>query len=109
MIGTTMQQVVRIKLTSADLDKLESICREIKEIVERTGAKMHGPVPLPTKRLVLPVRKSPCGEGTKTWRKWELRTHRRLIDLVVTDPRVMRELMRIQIPEEVSVEMKLSG
>jgi small subunit ribosomal protein S10 len=96
-------------LLAADLEKLEAICKEITEIVERTGGKMWGPTPLPTKRLVLPTRKSPCGEGTKTWRKWELRTHRRLIDLVITDPRVMRELMRIQIPEEVSVEMKLSG
>ncbi|MEM0482456.1 MAG: 30S ribosomal protein S10 [Nitrososphaerota archaeon] len=103
-----MQQVVRIKLTSTDLEKLESICREIKGIVDRTGAKMRGPTPLPTRRLVLPVRKSPCGEGTKTWRNWELRMHRRVIDLVINDPRVMRELMRIQIPEEVSVEMKLS-
>jgi len=103
-----MQQTVRIKLTSTDLEKLESICREIRDIVYRTGAKIRGPTPLPTRRLVLPVRKSPCGEGTKTWRKWELRMHRRVIDLVVTDPRVMRELMRIQIPEEVSVEMKLS-
>jgi len=43
--------------------------------------------------LVLPVRKSPCGEGTKTWRKWELRVHRRLMDLTVSDPRVLREIM----------------
>jgi small subunit ribosomal protein S10 len=63
---------------------------------------------LPTQRLVLPVRKSPCGEGTKTWRKWELRVHRRLMDLTVSDPRVLREIMRIQLPEEVAIEMRVT-
>lgn len=102
-----MPQTVRIKLTSNNLEKLESICREIVEIAEKSGMKVSGPIPLPRRRLILPVRKSPCGEGTKTWRKWELRIHRRLIDLTVTDPRVIRSIMRISIPEEVSVEMKV--
>jgi len=104
-----LPQVVRIKLTSTDLEKLENTCNEIKSIAQRTGVKISGPVPLPLRRLVLPVRKSPCGEGTKTWRKWELRIHRRIIDLTINDPRVMREIMRIQIPEEVSVEMRVSS
>ncbi len=104
-----MPQVVRIKLTSTDLEKLEATCKEIKSIAQRTGVKISGPIPLPIRRLVLPVRKSPCGEGTKTWRKWELRIHRRIIDLTINDPRVMREIMRIQIPEEVSVEMRVSS
>ncbi|MEM2782148.1 MAG: 30S ribosomal protein S10, partial [Nitrososphaerota archaeon] len=60
---------------------------------------------LPRKRLVLPVRKSPCGEGTKTWRKHEMRIYRRLIDMSISDQRVLRQIMRIQIPDEVSVEM----
>lgn len=102
-----MPQMVRIKLTSTNLEKLEGICREIKTIAERTGVKISGPVPLPRRRLVVPVRKSPCGEGTKTWRKWELRIHRRTMDLTINDPRVMRDIMRIQIPEEVSVEMRV--
>jgi len=96
---------VRIKLTSTDLEKIEQVCSEIKEIALKTGTKIRGPIPLPRRRLILPVRKSPCGEGTKTWRKHELRIHRRLIDLFITDQRVMRQIMRIQIPEDVSVEM----
>lgn len=100
-----MPQMIRIKLTSTDLEKLERVCAEIKDVAERTGTKLSGPVPLPRKRLILPVRKSPCGEGTKTWRKYELRIHRRLIDLSISDQRVMRQIMRIQIPDEVSVEM----
>ena len=100
-----MPQMVRIKLTSTDLEKLERVCAEIKDIAEKTGTKLAGPVPLPVKRLVLPVRKSPCGEGTKTWRKHEMRIHRRLIDLAISDQRVMRQIMRLQIPDDVSVEM----
>jgi len=99
--------MVRIKLTSTDLLKLERVCSEIKDVVEKTGTKLAGPVPLPVKRLVLPVRKSPCGEGTKTWRKHELRIHRRLIDLGISDQRVMRQIMRIQIPDDVAVEMQV--
>jgi len=97
--------MVRIKLTSTNLEKLEQVCSEIKDIAEKTGTKIAGPVPLPVKRLVLPVRKSPCGEGTKTWRKHEMRIHRRLIDLGISDQRVMRQIMRLQIPDDVSVEM----
>jgi small subunit ribosomal protein S10 len=103
----SMPTNVRIKLTSTDLEKIERVCSEIREIALRTGTKISGPVPLPRRRLVLPVRKSPCGEGSKTWRKHELRIHRRLIGLEITDQRVMREIMRIQIPEDVSIEMQI--
>jgi len=102
-------QMVRIKITSANLMKLEQVCREIKEIAEKTGTDISGPIPLPVKKLVLPVRKSPCGEGTKTWRKHQLRIHRRLIDLGITDQRVMRQIMRIQIPDDVAIEMQMKA
>ncbi|MEM2909656.1 MAG: 30S ribosomal protein S10 [Nitrososphaerota archaeon] len=100
-----MPQMIRVKLTSTDLEKLDKVCEEIKDIADKTGTKISGPIPLPKKRLTLPVRKSPCGEGTKTWRKHELRIHRRLIDMSISDQRVLRQIMRIQIPDEVSVEM----
>lgn len=100
-----MAQKVRIKLISTSIEKLEKVCSDIAEIAERTGTKLSGPIPLPRKRLLLPVRKSPCGEGTATWTRYEMRVHRRLMDLNVGDPRVMRQIMRIQIPDEVSVEM----
>jgi len=95
-----MVRKARIRLTSTDYKKLEEVCRELKEISERTGVKVVGPIPLPTKRLRVPVRKSPCGEGTATWDKWELRIHKRLID-IDAEERVMRRIMRIRILEEV--------
>ncbi|MEM4497484.1 MAG: 30S ribosomal protein S10, partial [Nitrososphaerota archaeon] len=48
---------VRIKLTSTDLEKIERVCSEIREIALRTGTRISGPIPLPRRRLVLPVRK----------------------------------------------------
>lgn len=103
-----LQQKVRIKLTSTDIEKLDKVCQEIKAIAKQKGVKMSGPIPLPRKRLVLPVRKTPCGEGTKTWRKHELRIYRRLIDISVTDPSIMRQIIRVNIPEDVSIEMTVT-
>jgi len=96
----------RIKLTSTDYKKLEEVCRELKEIAEKTGVKVIGPIPLPTKRLRVPVRKSPCGEGTATWDKWEMRIHKRLMD-VDAEERAMRRIMRVRVPEEVFISIEL--
>jgi len=101
-----MVRKARIRLTSTDYEKLESVCSELKAIAEKTGVKMTGPTPLPTKRLRVPVLKTPCGEGTKTWDKWELRIHKRLVD-VDAEERIMRRIMRIRVPEEVFVSIEL--
>lgn len=101
-----MPQRARIKLSSTDPEKLNQVCNEIKDTAEKTGVKMKGPVPLPTKRLIVPTRKSPCGEGTHTWDKFSMRVHKRLID-VNADERLMRRLMRIRVPENVYIEISL--
>ena len=69
---------------------------------------MAGPIPLPTKRMVVPTRKSPDGEGTATWDHWEMRVHKRLIDLDA-DERALRQLMRIQVPKNVNIEIVLES
>jgi len=101
-----MARKARIRLTSTNYKKLEEVCTELKAIAEKTGVKVSGPHPLPTKRLRVPVRKTPCGEGTATWDKWELRIHKRLID-VDAEERVMRRIMRIRVPEEVFVSIEM--
>ena len=102
-----MPQLARIKLTSTNLNNLEQVCKEIKEITEKTGIKVRGPLPLPTKRLKVVTRKAPSGQGTHTFDKWEMRVHRRLIDLDADD-RTMRQLMRLRIPDDVFIELNLS-
>ena len=101
-----MARKARIRLTSTDYKRLEEVCNELKAIAEKTGVKMTGPIPLPTKRLKVPVLKAPSGEGTATWDRWEMRIHKRLID-IDAEERVMRRIMRIRVPEEVYVSIEL--
>ncbi|MBD6955331.1 MAG: 30S ribosomal protein S10 [Thermoplasmata archaeon] len=98
----------RILLSGNDYKKVEEVCNEIKNIAQRTGVELHGPVPLPTKRLVVPVRKTPCGDGSATWDRWEMRIHKRLID-IEADERALRQLMRIQIPDGIHIEIELKS
>jgi len=102
-----LPQLARIKLTSTNLQNLEAVCREIKGIVEKTGVRMKGPIPLPTKRLRVVTRKAPSGQGSHTFDKWEMRIHRRLID-IDADERTMRQLTRLRIPEDVYIQLNLS-
>jgi small subunit ribosomal protein S10 len=101
-------QKARIRLSSTDPKKLDEVCRQISAIAERTGVNMSGPVPLPTRRIVIPTKKAPDGEGTITWDKWELRIHKRLIDMEA-DERAMRQIIRVQVPEEVKIEIEFKS
>ncbi len=102
-----MPQEARIKLTSTNLDMLEGVCTEIKDIGEKNGIKFKGPYPLPTKKMKISTRKSPCGQGTNTYDRYELRIHRRIIDLGADDKSI-RQLMRLRIPENVYIEVSLT-
>jgi small subunit ribosomal protein S10 len=101
-----MARRARIKLTSTDTQKLEGVCDEIKDISKRIGVKLIGPIPLPTKKLVVPTRRTPCGDGSNTWDRYEMRVHKRLIEIDARD-RVMRSIMRIRVPNEVYIEMEI--
>ena len=99
-------QRARINLASAEIDKLNQICGSIKDIAEKTGISISGPVPLPTKKLKLTTRKSPDGEGKASWERYEMRIHKRLIDIGV-DERALRLVMRVPIPEGVQIEIEM--
>ena len=96
----------RIKIASTDINKVNEVCNYIKDITEKTGVDMRGPIPLPTKKLRLTTRKSPCGDGTATWERYEMRVHKRLIDLGV-DERTLRLVMRVPIPEGLNIEIEM--
>ena len=101
-----MPQTARIRLSGINLKQLEGVCAQIEDIASKTGAHLKGPIPLPTKKLSVPVRKTPCGAGTATWDHWEMRVHKRLID-VEANERALKQLMRIQIPDGVNIEIRL--
>ncbi len=99
-------QKARIKLASIDISKLNQICESINDIVEKTKVKIRGPIPLPTKKLKLTTRKSPDGEGKASFDNFEMRIHKRLIDLGV-DERALRFVMRVPIPEGVNISIEI--
>ena len=105
-------QVARIKLSGKDPKVLDEICNQIKEIAKKFGIDYRGPIPLPTKRLRIVTLKTPCGDGcghgNATYDKWEMRIHKRVMD-VQADDRALRQIMRINIPQDVHIEIKLIG
>ena len=99
---------VRIKLASIDINKINEVCSYIKDITEKTGVDMRGPIPLPTKKLRVTTRKGPDGGGTATWERYEMRVHKRVIDLGL-DERALRLVMRVPIPEGLNIEIEMIG
>jgi len=99
-------QKARIKLVSTDIDKINQVSAYISDISEKTGVVMRGPIPLPTKKLKITTRKSPCGDGAETWDRFEMRVHKRLIDIGL-DERALKLIMRVDIPEGLNIEIEM--
>lgn len=99
-------QTARLKLSSTNFTMLKDICEKIQDVAKRTGAKHSGTIPLPTKKLIVPTRKSPCGGGTESYEKWQMRIHKRIID-IQADETTLRRVMRVEIPESVHMEIEL--
>lgn len=97
---------IRIKLISTDINKLNTLIEEIKKIVKQTGVEMRGPICLPTKILRVPTMRTDGHRGTKIWETYQMRIHRRLIDIGL-DERTIKMIMRIPVPEGVQIEMKI--
>ncbi|MFH0832970.1 MAG: 30S ribosomal protein S10 [Candidatus Aenigmatarchaeota archaeon] len=105
-------QIARIKLAGKDPRQLDDLCSEIKDMSEKLGVAVNGPIPLPTKKLKIPVMKTPCGDGMHRggggggWERWEMRIHKRILD-VGANERVLRQITRIRIPRDVNIEIEL--
>ena len=97
---------VRIKLGSIDIGALNPVIASIKEITDRAGVVMRGPIPLPTRHLKVTTRKSPCGNGTATFDNFEMRIHKRIVDLVANE-KVLHNIMRISIPRTVNIKIEM--
>lgn len=96
----------RIKLLSTNIEQLNVICNSIKDISSKAGVVMRGPIPLPTKKFKVTTRKSPCGDGKASFDRFEMRIHKRLIDLPLDD-RVLHSIMRVPIPKEVNIQIEM--
>jgi len=97
---------VRIKLKSMEIEQLNKLCEDIREIASKAGTPISGPIPLPTKKLKITTRKSPCGDGTATFDNYEMRIHSRVIDVASND-RVLHSIMRLYIPRSVTIKIEM--
>ncbi|MFH2049988.1 MAG: 30S ribosomal protein S10 [bacterium] len=98
-------QKIRIRLKAYDHYALDRSTKEIAQTVLRTGAKIVGPVPLPTKRTVYTVLRSPHVDK-KSREQFETRIHKRLIEIFDSTPQTVDALMKLDLPAGVDVEIK---
>ena len=103
---TMAGQKIRIRLKSYDHAGLDSSARKIVDTVTRAGATVVGPVPLPTEKNVVCVIRSPH-KYKDSREHFEMRTHKRLIDIVDPTPKAVDSLMRLDLPADVNIEIKL--
>lgn len=100
------QQKIRIRLKSYDHELIERSAQSIVETAQRSGATISGPVPLPTEKNVYCVIKSPFKDKDSR-EHFEIRTHKRLIDIHQPTPKTVDQLMRLDLPAGVHIEIKL--
>ena len=99
---------IRITLTSRNLRAIEGVCRELIRSAKDENLVVSGPKRMPVKTLQVTTRKSPCGQGTNTWDRFEMPIYKRLIDLQSpTD--VMRQITAVPIDHGVDVELTISN
>ena len=99
-------QNIRIRLRAYDHRILDQSARRIVTTAERTGAKVVGPVPLPTKLERFTVARSPFIDKDSQ-EHFEIRTHKRLIDVIEPDSNTIDTLMRLNLPAGVDIEIKI--
>jgi small subunit ribosomal protein S10 len=99
-------QKIRIRLKAYDHEVIDSSARKIVDTVVRTGASVAGPVPLPTEKNVYCVIRSPH-KYKDSREHFEMRTHKRLIDIINPTPKTVDSLMRLDLPAGVDIEIKL--
>merc|ERR1712093_479045 len=97
---------IRITLTSRNVRNLEKVSMDLIKGAKDKRLKVKGPVRLPTKVLRITTRKSPCGEGTNTWDRFEMRIHKRLIDLH-SPSEIVKQITSISIEPGVEVEVTI--
>ncbi len=100
------KQRIRIRLKAYDHRLLDQSALQIVETAQRTGADVVGPVPLPTEKNVYCVIKSPFKDKDSR-EHFEIRTHKRLIDIHQPTPKTVDSLMRLDLPAGVHIEIKL--
>ena len=99
-------QKIRIKLKAYDHVVLDQSAEKIVEIAKRTGAKVSGPIPLPTEKEIVTILRSPHKDKDSR-EQFEMRTHKRVIDILYPTQKTVDSLMKLDLPAGVDIEIKL--
>ncbi|KKM12673.1 30S ribosomal protein S10 [Clostridiales bacterium PH28_bin88] len=100
------RQKIRIRLKAFDHKVLDQSAQKIVETAKRTGASVSGPIPLPTDKNIFTILRSPH-VNKDSREQFEMRTHKRLIDIADPNPKTVDALMRLDLPAGVDIEIKL--
>ncbi|PAV91456.1 hypothetical protein WR25_01750 [Diploscapter pachys] len=100
----TASSRIRLTLTSQNVKPLEKVCAQLVDGAKDKNLIVKGPIRLPTKVLRITTRKTPCGEGSKTWDRFQMRIHKRLINLHAPAS-VLQEITSISIEPGVDIEV----
>ncbi len=97
---------IRVRLKSYDARVIDSCCQQILDTAIRTGAKVIGPIPLPTKRSVYAINKSPfIDKDAKD--HFEIKVHKRLIDIISPTDKTIDSLTHLELPAGVNIEIRM--
>lgn len=99
-------QKIRIKLKAYENKLIDQSAEKIVETAKRTGASVSGPIPLPTEKEIITILRSPH-KYKDAREQFELRTHKRLIDILSPSSKTVDALMKIDLPAGVDIEIKL--
>jgi small subunit ribosomal protein S10 len=105
-MATATKQKIRIRLKGYDYRILDAAAAEIVETARRTGSKVSGPIPLETKIHKLTINRSPHVDK-KSMDQFEMRTHKRLIDIIEPTAKTVDELRKLTLPAGVDIEIKI--
>ena len=104
--STIQSEKIRIRLKAYDNVVLDQSAEKIVDTAKRTGAKVSGPIPLPTKKEIVTILRSPH-KHKDSREQFEMRTHKRVIDILYPTQTTIDSLMKLDLPAGVDVEMKL--
>lgn len=99
-------QKIRIKLKAYEHNLIDQSAERIVETAKRTGARVSGPIPLPTEKEIVTILRSPHKDKDSR-EQFERRTHKRLIDVLNPNPRTVDAMMKLDLPAGVEIEIKL--
>ena len=104
--NTVTSEKIRIRLKAYDHVVLDQSAEKIVETAKKTGAKVSGPIPLPTKKEVVTILRSPH-KHKDSREQFEMRTHKRVIDILYPTQKTVDSLMKLELPAGVDIEIKL--